>query len=120
MWMDVLDGAGVRANSESVSLFVEAENTETMGSQLEVSRRLERVMVSRRICYGLRMAFGLQAQQTDIPAEDWKPVESVMMVREAGQTCIELHKTKQWIWLATISNNEIQALRGSSETGVHL
>ncbi len=105
-------GQGVEANSEEAyRWFVEAGKHGDMGSQLEVSRRLrEGDGVEKNLPMAYSWLLVLQTQQTDIPAEDWKQVETVIeaVAKKLDKAAIATAETEAMDLLATISSNEMQ------------
>ena len=109
-WM-LSTGQGVAANSqEAYRWFVEAGKHGDMGSQLEVSRRLrEGDGVEKNLAMAYAWLLVLQAQQSDIPAEDWKQVESVIraVTKKLDKAAIATAQTEATDLLTTISNNQM-------------
>lgn len=105
-------GQGVEASSqEAYRWFVEAAKHGDLGSQLEVSRRLrEGDGVGKDASLAYAWLLVLQAQQGDIPPEDFKEVESVIdsVAKALDKGAIATAQAQATGLLTTIAGNQMQ------------
>ncbi len=112
-WM-YATGQGLDANSqEAYRWFVEAAKHGDMGSQFEVSRRLrEGDGVDKNMVGAYEWLLVLQAQEIDVPAEDWKQIKSVIesVASQLDKAAVATAQAEAQDLLATISKNQMENL----------
>ncbi len=111
-WM-YATGQGLDAKSqEACRWFVEAAKHGDMGSQFEVSRRLrEGDGIDKNMVGAYEWLLVLQAQETDVPAEDWKQIKSAIesVASKLDKAAVATAQAEAQDLLATISKNQMES-----------